>query len=123
MFVDANNKIRITLRNMTRDITLANIYYRIECYDTAGNPFICNKDGESTYFEGNYGYLVEPLERTAHGSFNFHDYVIDRPLGAVALIVTGWKDSDGYSWTIPESERVRTTWTKQDVPTPGEGVG
>ena len=112
LFVDANNKIRITMRNMSRDITLANVHYVIECFDMEGKPFICNKDGESMTFEGNYPHTLYPMDRTAHGAFNFKDYVIDRPLGAVALTVTSWKDSEGVTWTIPESERIRTTWTR-----------
>ncbi len=110
--VDKNNKIRISLRNMSRDLTLGNVHFVIECFDTDGNPMICNKDGKSTSFEGNYPFVLEPLARTAHGSFRFKDYVIDQPLGAVVLTVTSWRDADGYSWKIPEDDRVSTQWTK-----------
>ena len=123
LYVDANNNIRITMRNLTPDVMLGNIYYVIQCFDTDGNPFVCNKDGESLQFEGDYPYLVSPYERTVHGSFRFKDYVIDRPLGALILTVTGWKDDAGFSYTIPESERVKTTWTRFNNITPGEGVG
>ena len=108
---------------MTPDVMLGNIHYVIQCFDTDGNPFVCNKDGESLYFEGDYPYLVSPYERTVHGSFRFKDYVIDRPLGALILTVTGWKDDAGFSYTIPDSERVKTTWTRFNNITPGEGVG
>ena len=127
LLVDANNKIRISLRNMSQDIILSNINFRIECFDTDGNPFVCNTDGVSTFFEGNYPYLLEPLDRTSHGSFNFKDWIVDRELGSVVLTVTGWKDADGYSWSIPESEQVHTQWTRlmtnpADDPE-AEGVG
>ena len=122
LLVDDNNKIRITLRNMTQDITLTNVHFKIECFDRDGYPMICNKDGESTYFEGDYPYIIAPLERSVHGSFNFRNYVIDEQLGAVVLTVISWKDSEGYAWTIPESERVQTTWNRYGV-IPPEGVG
>ena len=126
LYVDANNNIRITMRNMTPDVTLGNIHFVIECYDTDGQPFVCNTDGESMKFEGDYPYTVRPYERTVHGSFRFRDYVIDRPLGAVVLTVVSWKDDAGFPYTIPESERIRTQWTRYNYeykPEQGEGVG
>ena len=112
LYVDKNNKIRIALRNMSRDLTLGNVHFVIECFDTDGNPMICNKDGKSTSFEGNYPFVLDPLDRTSHGSFRFKDYVIDQPLGAVILTVTSWRDADGYTWRIPEDDRVSSQWTK-----------
>ena len=111
LYVNKNNQIKISLRNMSQDLTLGNIHYVIECYDTAGNPMICNKDGEKTSFEGDYPFVLYPLDRTSHGSFRFKNYVIDQPLGAVVLTVVSWRDADGITWTIPESERIRTQWT------------
>ena len=110
--VNANNEIKIVLRNMSDDITFENIYYTIECFDMEGNPMICNKDGESTSFQGSYPFEVSPRDRTYHGSFRFKDYEIDQQLGAVILTVTGWRDTDGVTWTIPESERVPRQWTR-----------
>ena len=108
--VDRQNRIRIVLRNMSDDIILQNIYYTVECYDRFRNPMVCNTDGESTSFTGFYPYEVLPKERTVHGCFRFQNYNIDQQLGIVVLTVTGWKDVDGISWTIPESERVPRQW-------------
>ena len=56
---------------MSQDLTLENIHFRIECFDLDGNPMICNTDGESTFFEGDYPFVLAPYERTAHGAFRF----------------------------------------------------
>ena len=108
---------------MTPNVTFSNIHFIVECYDTEGNPFVCNKDGESTFFEANYPHILGPYERTIHGAFNFGNYLIDRPLGRVVLTVVSWKDDDGFPYTIPENERVRTTWNGLNPINPGEGVG
>lgn len=123
LFVDQDNKIRITMRNMTPDVTFSNIHFIVECYDMDGNPFVCNQDGESTFFEANYPHILGPYERTIHGAFNFGNYLIDRQLGGVILTVVSWKDTDGFTYTIPESERVRTPWYGLSPINPGEGVG
>ena len=57
--VDANNQIRITLRNMS-DFTVNRVYFRVECYDRDGNPMVCNTDGESTFFDGSYQLPIDP---------------------------------------------------------------
>ena len=110
LYVGKDNKIRITLRNMSRELTLGNIHFILECFDEEGNPMVCNKDGKSTSFEGDYPFVLSPLERTAHGSFRFRDYEITEPLGAVVLTIVSWRDADGYTWTIPEEDRVHTPW-------------
>ena len=126
LFVDANNNIRITMLNMSRDITLGSIHFVIECFDTDGNPMVCNTDGVSTSFEGDYPFLLGPYDRTVHGSFRFRNYVIDQTLGAVTLTVVSWTDADGYTWKIPEMDWFRTTWNR-DSDNPGQnqeqGVG
>ena len=126
LFVDANNNIRITMLNMSRDITLGSIHFVIECFDTDGNPMVCNMDGVSTSFEGDYPFLLGPYDRTVHGSFRFRNYVIDQTLGAVTLTVVSWTDADGYTWKIPEMDWFRTTWNR-DSDNPGQnqeqGVG
>ena len=122
LLVDSNNNIRIVLRNMSQDITLGNVHYMIECFDLDGEPFVCSTDGVSTFFEGDYPYLLSPYDTTIHGSFRFQNYVIDRPLGKVVLTVISWRDEDGNQWQIPESERVRFTWTRT-YNNPNQGVG
>ena len=123
--VDANNQIRITMRNMSQDITLENIHFRIECYDLNGNPMVCNRDGESFFFEGDYPYMLLPLERTVHGGFRFNNLVINQEFGSLLLTVTSWKDSEGITWYIPESEQIRTRWTRLNYNNnnPNQGVG
>ena len=110
--VNANNEIRIVLRNMSQELTLENVHYKIECFDYDGNPMICNQDGESTFFEGDYPFVLNPYERTTHGAFRFRNYVIDQSLGSVVLTIMNWKDSDGYTWYIPEDDQIRTMWTR-----------
>ncbi len=112
LYVNKKNEIRISLRNMSNDITLENVFYTIECYDMNGDPMVCNKDGKSTSFDGSYPFGLAPLDRSSHGCFRFKNYVIDQPLGGVVMTVTGWRDTDGYTWTIPESERIRTQWDR-----------
>ena len=96
--VNANNEIRIVLRNMSQEIALQNVHFRIECFDTDGNPMICNTDGENVYFEGDYPFILNPYERSTHGGFRFRNYQIDEPLGSVVLTILSWKDTDEYTW-------------------------
>ena len=110
--VNANNEIRIVLRNMSREIIMENVHYRIECFDIEGNPMICSADGENVFFEGDYPYILNPYERTAHGGFRFRNSQIDQPIGMVVLTVLSWTDADGYTWTIPDDDQVRTEWTR-----------
>ena len=72
---------------------------------------ICNTDGESTWFDGSYPFELYPRDQTVHGSFRFHNAVIEEQLGAVVLVVTRWTDAEGVTWTIPESERLHRQWT------------
>ena len=109
--VDTRNRIRISIRNMSDELTLENVYYTIECFDMEGEPMVCNTDGKSTSFDGTYPYALYPMDRSSHGLFHFKDYEIDEPIGAVIMTVTGWRDSDGYTWTIPKDERVSAQWT------------
>ena len=113
--VDGQNLIRIVLRNMSDDITLQNIYFTIECFDMERKPMICNTDGVSTSFTGYYPFEVMPKERTVHECFRFQNAIVDQPLGIIVLTVTGWKDVDGVSWTIPESERVPRQWVNPNL--------
>ena len=113
--VDGQNLIRIVLRNMSDDITLQNIYFTIECFDMERKPIICNTDGVSTSFTGYYPFEVMPKERTVHECFRFQNAIVDQPLGIIVLTVTGWKDVDGVSWTIPESERVPRQWVNPNL--------
>ncbi len=96
---------------MSPDLTLGNVHFLIECFDMEGNPLVCNKDGTSTSFEGDYPFTLGPYDRTNHGSFRFRNYEIDEPLGGVVLTIISWKDADGYTWTIPESDRVQIQWS------------
>ena len=125
--VTANNEIRIILRNMSQEIVLENVHYKIECFDTDGNPMICNTDGENVFFEGDYPFVLNPYERSMHGGFHFRNYQIDQPLGSVVLTILSWKDSDEYTWYIPEADQVRTQWTRYNYNynynNPEQGVG
>ena len=113
-YLDANDNIRLSLRNMTRDLTLGNVHFKIEVFDIAGNPLICSPDGTSSVFEGDYQYLLAPLSRTYRTGFRYREHTIDRQIGMMQLTVISWRDADGYTWTIPESERVSSQWTKSN---------
>ena len=102
--VNANNEIKITLRNASQDITLYKIRFKIECFDLDGNPMICNVDGASTSFEGDYSYMLLPNERTSPGAFRFLNHVIDQPLGSVVLTILSWQDENGNGWTMQNNQ-------------------
>lgn len=124
LHVDSQNNIQISLRNMTQDLTLGSISYQIECFDTEGNPFVCNTDGVSMYFDGEYVYGLPPMGRTYYGYFTSRNCAIDRMLGGITLTITGWQDAEGNAWQIPDNEQVRNTWNMNNYNyNPGEGVG
>ena len=124
LYVDSQNNIQISLRNMTQDLTLGSISYRIECFDTEGNPFVCNTDGVSMYFDGEYVYGLPPMGRTYYGYFTSRNCAIDRMMGGITLTITGWQDAEGNAWQIPDNEQVRNTWNMNNYNyNPGEGVG
>ena len=124
LYVNGNNEIKIVLRNES-DIEIQNVHLIIECFDENEDPFVCNTDGQSTYFEADYPYLLLPYERTAHGSFRFRNWAVDRPLGAVVLTIVNWKDRDGIQFPIPEYSRPRLEWTRRlyNNTIQGDGVG
>lgn len=107
-----DNDIRIVLRNMTDDITMSSVRFRVECFDISGEPMICNEDGESTYFDGTYPFELYPMDRTVHGYFRFEDDMLTEPLGGLIFTVLSWRDTDGYTWTIPESEQIHRQWAR-----------
>ncbi len=103
--IDKNNKIRLTLRN-TGDFTVKGITFRVQCFDTQAEPMICNRDGESTWFDGSYAWEVEPGDRTEHGQFNFKQYLETGTLGYIIVTVTGYEFENGQKWSIPTDEWV-----------------
>lgn len=109
LWVDADNRIRIVLRNMS-DFTIARVHFRVECFDREGNPMVCNVDGESTSFEGTYPLALDPGMRSVHGQFTFRDAAFTDPLGMVVLTVTRYTDLEGYTWDIPEEAQVPRNW-------------
>ncbi|MBR4575904.1 MAG: Ig-like domain-containing protein [Clostridia bacterium] len=100
--IDENNKLRLVLWNMSRDYTVSRVYFRVDCYDTQGNPMICNVDGQSTFFNGNYPLTLHPGEHTEHGQFNFTDYMENGYIGYAVITVTGYEMDNGQKWWIPE---------------------
>lgn len=133
--VTGGTNILISMRNMSQDITFENIHFMVELFDLHGEAIVCNADGESTYFEGDYNYELGPLERTSRTAFRFRNAVIDEEIGGVILTVTSWRDTDGITWKIPEADRVPAEWYEYrlydddplpddgDEPDYGEGVG
>ena len=77
---------------------------------------ICNTDGMSTSFEGSYPGELYSQEKTSYGLFRFKDMMPNMPtLGAVVLTIDRWTDSDGVTWTIPESERPTQQWARLNI--------
>ena len=121
--VDDYNNIKIVLRNMSEDIILQKINFRIECYGLNMEPIVCNTDGESTHFDGYYPYELYPMGQTVHGAFRFgKEALIDQPLGAVVLTITSWTDVDGHVWNIPEDRRPMSRWFRRNL-NPPQGIG
>ena len=109
-----DNKIRITFRNMS-NFTVERVYFTVQCYDTEGEPMVCNTDGTSTSFDGNYPVTLYPGERTEHGYFNFGKGSYSKPLGKVVLHITGWKDSEGYTRNISSEDDQPTMYWYGDI--------
>ena len=119
VFLSRDDEIMITLKNTREDMTFGNVYFTVECFDDYGAPIICNTDGVSTWFEGSYPTILGPLERSAYQYIRFKNFLPSQPFAGVRVTITGWYDSDGYSYTIPEENRVTVEWPRLD----GEGVG
>ena len=70
-----------------------------------------------------------PRERTDHGMFRFGAASYSEELGAVTLTITGWKDSEGFTWTIPEDAWMPREWYSRNLlpvtpaPIPAEEAG
>ena len=96
----------------------------METYDGEGKPLVCNADGVSNTFEGAYRLEIGPDERSQHYKFDFGHYV--QPLssiGTVVLKVTSWRDLEGYTRTIPESEQPTQSFTRFVPGGSGSGSG
>ena len=104
-YIDNNNKIRLVFWNMSRYYTVDTVYFRIDCFDTQGNPIVCTADGE-TSFNGNYPLTLEPGARSEHGRFHFSNYRETGLYGYVVVTITGYAFDNGQKWWIPEGEQV-----------------
>jgi len=102
--------IRVTLKNVNRDIIVRNVYFTVECFDLDGNPMVCNTDGVSCYFNGSYPFELGPYERSNLSHIRFSNYNITEPVGGIRVTITGWKDPWGYDWEIPEGDRKPQSW-------------
>ena len=119
-YIDDNNKIRLVFWNMSRYYTVNTVYFRIDCYDTQGNPIVCTADGD-TSFSGNYPLMLEPGGRTEHGRFNFGNYRETGLYGYVVVTITGYTFDNGQKWWIPEEQQApyRSTYSNHwGEPTP-----
>lgn len=101
LYMEGDN-IRISLRNRS-DFTVDRVYFTIETFDQDGNPLVCNSDGVSNSFQGSYRLELGPDERSEHYRFEFGDYVQPTTsISTVSIYVTGWRDLEGYTRSIPE---------------------
>ena len=105
-YIDGNDKIRLTLWNMSQDFGISKVWFRVDCYDTQGEPMVCNMDGESTSFDGEYPLALEPGGQSMHGQFTFRHYQPTGLLGYAVITVTGFKFETGQDWWIPEEKQV-----------------
>ena len=107
-----NENIRLVFRNRS-DFPIDRIYFTIETWDAEGNPLVCNSDGVSTSFSGAYRLELMPDEITEHYRFDFDDYV--QPIlqiGSVRVTITSWRDTEGYTRTIPEESMPSQTYRR-----------
>ena len=104
-YIDQYNKIRLDFWNMSRYYTVNAVYFRVDCYDTQGNPIECATDG-ATFFSGTYPLPLEPGGRTQHGRFNFGNYRETGLYGYVVVTVTGYAFDNGQKWWIPDDQQV-----------------
>ena len=108
--IDDDNKIRMTFMNQSMEYSVTKVYFHVECFDTQGAPIVCNKDGVSTSFDGDYPLTLEPLGVTMHGRFNFYDYQETGLYGFAVITITGYRfenGAEGQDWWIPEDKQVR----------------
>ena len=104
-YIDADNKIRVSFRNKSWYYTVDAVYFRVDCYDTQGNPIVCTADG-GTSFNGTYPLTLEPGGYTLHGRFNFNNYRETGLYGYVTVTVTGYAFDNGQKWWIPEDQQI-----------------
>ena len=105
-YIDGSNKIRLTLWNMSQDFGVKKVWFRVDCYDTQGQPMICNMDGEGTSFDGEYPLALDPGGQSMHGQFTFRHYWETGPLGYAVITITGFQFETGQEWWIPEEKQV-----------------
>ena len=104
-YIDNYNKIRLIFWNMSRYYTVNAVYFRVDCFDTQGEPIVCTADG-ATSFNGSYQLPLEPGGRTEHGRFNFSGYRETGLYGYVIVTITGYSFDNGQKWWIPEDQQV-----------------
>ena len=105
--INSNNKIKIALWN-TADFTVERVYFKVDCYDLAGNPMVYNVDGVTTGFDGTYPLPLQSGERSIHGQFWFNNILETGMLGEVVLTITGYQFDNGQRWEIPEEFQMPT---------------
>ena len=121
LYLEGEN-IRLSLRNRS-NFTVDRVYFTVETYDAYNEPLVCNVDGESNSFNGYYRYEIAPYDVSHHYMFDFPDYVQPTAqIGAVVVKITGWRDLEGYTRNIPESEYPTQSY-RRFIPTPsGDGM-
>lgn len=100
-----DNKIKMLIGNKSTEETVSRICIKVECFDTEGNPMVCNKDGKSTFFTGIYETELLPEEWTELSRFTVNDSKFTDPLGKVIVTVTGFELGEGQKYEIPEDKQ------------------
>ena len=118
--VTDDNKIKLSFGNMSSEYIVKRINFKVDCYDTMRNPMVCNTDGTSTFFTGNYPLELYPSEWTEHGRFQFPTYQNTGYLGYVVVTVTSYVFDNGQEWHIPEEKQVEYAVRSNDSSHIGE---
>ena len=100
----SNNEVKLTLVNVS-NLQIAQVEFKIECFDIYNIPLACNTNGSNT-FNGTYSHPLGEGESTRHGRFSFNHYQQpDLEIGRVVLTVTGYRVQEGWRYDIPVNKQ------------------
>ena len=100
----SNNEVKLTLVNVS-NLQIAQVEFKIECFDIYNIPLACNTTGSNT-FNGTYSHPLGEGESTRHGRFSFNHYQQpDLEIGRVVLTVTGYRVQEGWRYDIPVNKQ------------------
>ena len=104
-----DDRIRMIMRNRS-EFGIKSVFFTVWCYDSYGDPAVCHKDGVSTSVTGEYPANLLPSETTVSSKFKIKNFVAPEDFYGIKVQITGWKDFEGYTRTIPEDDRPTRSW-------------